>query len=174
MLSLLALVVAAAAVPHADADANAAASTKTIATGLHVPWGSRSCPSGDALVAERTTGRILRVPENGGKPRAVEDRQGRRQQRRGGRAARPRALAAPSSRTARLRLLHVADDNRIVRFTRKGGETPILTGPDAGLIHNGGRIAFGPDGKLYATVGDAANTGNSPGPRLPQRQDPAR
>src|SRR3954454_9112735 len=44
---------------------------RTIATGLHVPWGIAFLPNGDALVSERTTGRILRIPHGGGKPRAA-------------------------------------------------------------------------------------------------------
>ncbi|MGY0498556.1 PQQ-dependent sugar dehydrogenase [Nocardia sp. FBN12] len=56
-----------------------------------------------------------------------------------------------------------AHDNRIERFDlggqpgnfSLGGRTPILAGLPAAANHNGGRIAFGPDGMLYATVGDA-------------------
>ena len=35
----------------------------------------------------------------------------------------------------------------------------ILKGLRAGAIHNGGRIAFGPDGKLYAGVGETGDSG---------------
>jgi glucose/arabinose dehydrogenase len=41
-------------------------------------------------------------------------------------------------------------DNRIARFRLGQRPRAILTGLRRGQIHNGGRIAFGPDGKLYA------------------------
>jgi glucose/arabinose dehydrogenase len=55
-------------------------------------------------------------------------------------------------------------DNRIVRMTldsqlNLGAPVVILEGIAKAGNHNGGRIAFGPDGMLYATVGDAANPG---------------
>jgi glucose/arabinose dehydrogenase len=63
-----------------------------------------------------------------------------------------------------------ADDNRIIRIAF-GDEaaltsTPevVLSGLDKAGNHNGGRIAFGPDGMLYATVGDAGNPDNAQNP----------
>jgi glucose/arabinose dehydrogenase len=46
-------------------------------------------------------------------------------------------------------------DNRIVRFHLKETPQPILTGLPVSTNHNGGRLAFGPDGMLYAGAGDA-------------------
>jgi len=57
-----------------------------------------------------------------------------------------------------------AGDNRIARFKLGGKVRPILTGLRSAAIHNGGRIAFGPDGMLYAGTGDASDGEQSQNP----------
>jgi aldose sugar dehydrogenase len=59
---------------------------------------------------------------------------------------------------------------RIVRFTDQDNvatdETVIVDNLPYGprCCHNGGRIAFGPDGMLYATIGDVEEPGNGQNP----------
>ena len=135
-----------------------AGGVRTIATGLAVPWGIAFLPDGDALVGERDSGRILRIPARGGTPREVMRLPD----------------VAPGGEGGLLGLAvspHYADDglvyayattdrdNRIVRFRLGGPVQPILTGLRAGAVHDGGRIAFGPDGKLYAGVGETGDSG---------------
>jgi aldose sugar dehydrogenase len=54
-------------------------------------------------------------------------------------------------------------DNQIDRFTWNGSDlvdrTPIFTLPSNDGNHNGGPLAFGPDGKLYAVIGDVGEDG---------------
>ena len=56
---------------------------------------------------------------------------------------------------------------RIVRLPDRGGEAGpaevVLDGIPAGAIHNGGALLFGPDGKLWATVGDGGIKDPPPG-----------
>ena len=50
--------------------------------------------------------------------------------------------------------------NRVSRFVLDGkleNETILIDNIPSASIHNGGRIKFGPDGKLYITTGDANN-----------------
>jgi glucose/arabinose dehydrogenase len=131
---------------------------RTIATGLSVPWGVAFLPGGDALVSERTTGRILRISRDGRRRRAVMRMPGvDTNSGEGGLLG-----LAVSPRYARDRWVYAyftsASDNRIVRFRLGGRIRPVLTGLRRGAIHDGGRIAFGPDGKLYAGVGEAGDT----------------
>lgn len=55
--------------------------------------------------------------------------------------------------------------NRVSRYTMDGSrftdETVVLSGIAGARNHDGGRIAFGPDGYLYVTTGDAQNEGTA-------------
>ncbi|MEN3304504.1 MAG: hypothetical protein V7603_706 [Micromonosporaceae bacterium] len=125
-----------------------------VATGLNVPWALAFLPTGEALVSERDTGRILRVPAGGGTPTVVMRIPGvATDTAEGGLLG---LAVSPSYPADHLVYAYhtTRTDNRIVRFPLGGTVQPILTGLRRGSIHNGGRIAFGPDGKLYAGVGE--------------------
>src|SRR4051812_20603373 len=138
-------------------DVVAAGARTTIATGLQVPWGIAFLPGGDALVAERTTGRVIRIKRGTHKKSVamtvpgVDTGAGE-----GGLLG-----LAVSPRYTRDGLVYAyftsRSDNRIVRFKLGGGLHPIVTGLARGFVHNGGRLAFGPDGKLYAGVGETGD-----------------
>ncbi|MEA2575650.1 MAG: aldose sugar dehydrogenase [Chloroflexia bacterium] len=55
-------------------------------------------------------------------------------------------------------------ENRVVRFVETNGvgssPTTIFTSPQTAGQHNGGNIHFGPDGKLYISIGDNFNPPN--------------
>ena len=132
--------------------------TSTVATGLHVPWGIAFLPDGSALVSERTTGRIVQIGADGSKRVAMRVPGVATNAGEGGLLG-----LALSPRYAQDRLVYAyfttRRDNRIVRFQLGGRVRPIVTGIRRGVIHDGGRIAFGPDGKLYAGVGETGDRG---------------
>jgi glucose/arabinose dehydrogenase len=136
--------------------AQAAARPRTIATGLNTPWSIVFLPSGDALVSERG-GVIKRVAAKTRRVTTVMRVPGVVEQGESGLLG-----LAVSPTYAKDRLVYAylttARDNRIVRFRLRGKPRVVVSGLRKAPIHDGGRIAFGPDGKLYAGVGDAANT----------------
>jgi len=136
-----------------------------LAQGLDVPWGLAFLPDGDALVAERDTSRVLRLTPGGGPPRQAYEVPGVVPGGEGGLLG-----LAVSPRFTEDNLVYAyftaERDNRIVRFRLSGGSPEVIfEGIAKAGNHNGGRIAFGPDGMLYAGTGDAAET--------PRSQDPA-
>ncbi|HEU0102952.1 MAG TPA: PQQ-dependent sugar dehydrogenase [Mycobacteriales bacterium] len=135
----------------------AAGAPQVLASGLEAPWGLAFLPGGDALVSERDTARLLRIPAAGGTPVEVGRIADARPAGEGGLLG---LAVSPSYDTDGLVFAYVttADDNRIVRLRLGEPPAPVLTGIPKGRIHNGGRLAFGPDGALYAGTGDTGNT----------------
>jgi glucose/arabinose dehydrogenase len=130
----------------------------TVATGITTPWGVAFLPDGQALVGERDTGRVRLV--GAGTNRVVGTVPGVVHNGEGGLLG-----LALSPRYATDQLLYAylttATDNRIVRMTYGptglGRPDVVLTGIPSGSHHNGGRLAFGPDGMLYASTGESGN-----------------
>ncbi len=139
--------------------ANAAKVTRA-ASGLRVPWGIDFLPgrNGDALVAERTTGRIIRIARPGGRKRVVMRVPGVDT----GAGEGGLLGLAVSPNYSRDKLVYAyftsGGDNRIVRFQLGGPVRTVLTRLQRSSNHNGGRLEFGPDRKLYASVGDASDS----------------
>jgi glucose/arabinose dehydrogenase len=134
---------------------------QTVATGLATPWGMAFLPDGSALVAERDSARLLQIRAGaapvvrGTVPGVVP----------GGEGGLLGPAVSPTFGQDNLvyAYLTAASDNRIVRFRLDAmqNQTIVLSGLAKASIHNGGRIAFGPDGMLYAGVGDAGQTANA-------------
>ncbi|SNR77444.1 PQQ-dependent sugar dehydrogenase [Actinomadura mexicana] len=128
---------------------------RTVADGLKVPWAVAFLPGGDALVTERDTARLLRVTPSGRRT-TVGTVPGVDAQGEGGLLG---VAVSPSYDTDQFVYLYytAASDNRVVRATYDGrlrDLRPIVTGIPKGGIHNGGRLAFGPDEMLYIATGE--------------------
>lgn len=127
--------------------------TGEIARNLEAPWSVVPLSDGRALISERDTAKILlladgRTTEIGNPPEVLPGGEG---------GLLGLAVRSPDPDTV-YAYYTAATDNRVVAFDFDGSslsnERTILGGIPKGLIHNGGRIAFGPDGLLYVATGE--------------------
>ena len=132
--------------------------TSVVATGLEAPWDLVFTPGGEALVTERDSGRLLSVDASG----YVEELQTLPAGGVGEGGLLGLALSPDYERDGLIYAYYSTDtDNRVVRFREGEEPEPILTGIPVNSYHNGGRIAFGPDGNLYVGTGDAGDRPSS-------------
>ena len=150
---------------------HSAGDADVLATGLDVPWGLAFLPDGDALVGERDTGRLYQVPAEGGEPTLVATVPGVVPDGEGGLlglALDP--LFIHSGHAFVYAYLTAESDNRVVRFHLDPDGSGIydvqvvLDGIAKASNHDGGALAFGPDGQLYVGVGDAGEPSRAQDP----------
>lgn len=146
-----------ASTPAPTAAARIGGTPEPVATDLNAPW-SVVFRDGTPLVSERNSGRILELaPDGSARPIGTVE----------GVAARGESglLGLAVGREGSLYVYSTGSDgNRVQRFAITGQPGSLSLGRPATLleripsasIHDGGRIAIGPDGMLYVTAGDAS------------------
>ncbi|OKI71962.1 glucose sorbosone dehydrogenase [Streptomyces sp. TSRI0445] len=141
----------------------------TLTENLKSPWGLAALPGGDLLVSSRDEGTVHRIDGESGKQTLLGSVPGVSPAGEGGLLG-----LAVSSTFGADQLVYAyfttTSDNRIVRMSydekrpagqQLGAPDTVLRGIPKGSIHNGGRIAFGPDKMLYAGTGETGDTGLS-------------
>jgi glucose/arabinose dehydrogenase len=132
--------------------------TTVVAAGLEAPWDLVFTPDGEALVSERDSSRLLSIDSSGN----VEELQRLPENGTGEGGLLGIALSPNYESDGYIYAYYTTDtDNRVTRFRLGEDPEPLLTGIPVLTYHNGGRIAFGPDGNLYVGTGDAGDTSNS-------------
>jgi glucose/arabinose dehydrogenase len=131
----------------------------TVATGLEIPWEIAFLPDRRALVTERP-GRIRLLERDGRLRREPIARVPVSAVGEGGLLG-----LALDPEFARNRLVYLyyttAGGMRLERWRFAGGrlrrERSLVDGIEAGRVHDSGRIAFGPDRRLYVATGDSGD-----------------
>lgn len=124
--------------------------TGTVASDLKAPWSVVPLDDGKALISQRDSGEILLL--DAGTTTVVGRLNAVVHEGEGG-------LLGLAVRGEQVYAYYTAaTDNRVVVLDFDGrklsNERTVVGGIPKGFIHNGGRIAFGPDGMLYIATGE--------------------
>jgi glucose/arabinose dehydrogenase len=150
---------------------NAVCDTKTIATDTDVPWGLVTLPDNTIIYSRRDAQNVVHLDPVSGKKTdlgKVPDVTGTDGE--GGLLGLAISPDFPANDNW-LYVYHTSNsgrDNRIVRIRYVNGtldmstKQVLLKGIARNRYHNGGRLRYGPDGKLYAAVGDGQMENTAP------------
>ncbi|MEV4823386.1 PQQ-dependent sugar dehydrogenase [Micromonospora sp. NPDC049274] len=143
--------------------ANPVCTVRQVTTDTDIPWGLVTLPDGTVLYNRRDAHDIIHLnPATGAKTTVgtvpnVQSTDGE-----GGLLG--LAISSSFASDRWLYIMHTSpSDNRIVRIKMENDrlttstEQVLLSGIRRNKFHDGGRLRFGPDGKLYASTGDAQN-----------------
>ncbi|MEU3295628.1 PQQ-dependent sugar dehydrogenase [Streptomyces longwoodensis] len=140
---------------------------RTVAGGLDTPWGLAPVPDGDLLVSSRDAGTITRIDADTGRRTELGEVAGVEPNGEGGLLG---IALSPDYASDHMIYAYLtsASDNRVVRMLHDdkkpageqlGAPDTVFKGIPKGVIHNGGRIAFGPDRMLYVGTGETGDRG---------------
>ncbi|MGW5307123.1 PQQ-dependent sugar dehydrogenase [Streptomyces griseoluteus] len=140
---------------------------RTVAEGLKSPWGLAPLPDGNLLVSSRDDATLTRIDAGTGKKTATGRISGVEPAGEGGLLG---IALSPGFASDHMVYAYFtsASDNRVVRVRydekrapgdQLGAPDTVFKGIPKGRIHNGGRIAFGPDGMLYVGTGESGDRG---------------
>jgi glucose/arabinose dehydrogenase len=140
---------------------------ETVATGLEVPWQIAFMPDGRALVTERP-GRVRLLTRHGRLQRRPVARVPVSARGEGGLLG---LAIDPAFASNRLVYLYFTTgtgmrlERRRWTGSRLAFRASLIDGIHAGEVHDSGRIAFGPDRRLYVSTGDAGEPASAQDPR---------
>jgi glucose/arabinose dehydrogenase len=158
-------ILAALGAAPANADVRALR-VETVATGLEIPWEIAFMPDGRALVTERP-GRVRLLTRRGRLRHAPVTRVPVSAQGEGGLLG---VAVDPAFASNRLVYLYFTTGTgmRLERRRWNGSRlvyrASLIDGIRAGDVHDSGRIAFGPDRRLYVSTGDAGEPARAQDP----------